>query len=81
MEMKIVHELNMVTNKVKVLDTFCEIIIRIYCQIINGRKLNMNIVHSLSSETKGMFLSNAFYVRGNKYTIKKLKDNGMTTYL
>lgn len=61
-----VHELNMVTNKIKVLDTFCEIIIEIYCDIINSRRLNMNMVHRLS------FLCQERKPE-KKYTIKNIK--------
>lgn len=61
-----VHELNMVTNKIKVLDTFCEIIIEIYCDIINSRRLNLKMVHCL------FFLCQERKSE-NKYTIKSIK--------
>lgn len=61
-----VHELNMVTNEIKVLDTFCEIIL-IYCEIINSSPFHTNIMHNFSSGNSFSLFSGA-----NSMVLRKL---------
>lgn len=40
------HELNILTNQIMVVDTFCEVIL-MYCQTVNGSPFNMDIMHNI----------------------------------